>query len=121
MMRLYTDDVMNYRDSICETIIEMTPTIDEVPGFHIFDQEGELYSTNLQSTAFQAAYDLCALMSALATIAESRLFTIVDLGSANSGAEFFLMASNEDMRVIMLILANLIFLCLFDNEINYLV
>lgn len=104
MMRLYADSVVNYRDSICETIMEMSPHIDYVPGFHVIDQEGELYSTDFNSTAFQTAYTLCGFMKAIAEIAESRLFTIVDLGSANSGAEFFLMGSNEDMRVIMLML-----------------
>jgi hypothetical protein len=104
MMRLYTDSVVNYRDSICETIMEMSPDIDYVPGFHIFDQGGVVYSTEFQETAFQTAYSLCGLMSWLAAISESRLFTIVDLGSANSGAEFFLMGSNEDMRVIMVML-----------------
>ena len=104
LMRLYTDSVVNYRDSVCETILEMSPDIDYVPGFNIIDQGGLVYSNEFQETAFELAYSLCGLMSGLASLVESRLFTIVDLGSANSGAEFFLMGSNEDMRVIMLML-----------------
>ncbi len=104
MMRLYTDSVVNYRDSVCETIMEMSPDIDYVPGFHIIDQGGLVYSNEFQETAFELAYSLCGLMRAIATLASSRLFTIVDFGSANSGAEFFLMGSNEDMRVIMVML-----------------
>ena len=100
LMRLYTDSVVNYRDSVCETILEMSPDIDYVPGFNIIDQGGLVYSNEFQETA----YSLCGLMSGLASLVESRLFTIVDLGSANSGAEFFLMGSNEDMCVIMLML-----------------
>ena len=104
VMRLYSEGVVNYRDSIYDVIREENPGKEVTTGLNIFKEEGEIYNTDFQATAFQMAYDYCALAWGLANSFDSSLFAIVDYGAANSGAEFFLMGGNVDMRIIMIML-----------------
>ena len=104
VVRLYGDNIVSYRDSISETILEVSPDLEFVPTKTIVEQGGEVYSTQFQSSTFQTAYEISAFLWAFGMLGDSRVFTVLDLGSANSGAEFFLMAGNQDMRVIMLTL-----------------
>ena len=102
--RLYIEGIVNYRDSIYDALREENPSREDFNTLNIFKEEGEIYNTDLHATAFQIAYDYCAFIWGLARIFNSNLFAIVDYGAANSGAEFFLMSGNADMRVIMIML-----------------
>lgn len=104
LLRLYKDDTVQHRDSISATIWRMSPDISNIPTMTVMEEEGELYSTNLQGTAFQTSYGLCGFYWSLASLFDTHIFAIIDLGAANSGAQFFLMGSNENMRVIMMML-----------------
>ena len=111
MVRLYDEGVVAYRDSIAETLQELSPQ-HEPYMFSIIDKAGEQYSTLYEVTAFEAAYHVCGLCYAMAilradSIASERAFktfVISDLGSANNGADLFLVSTNQRLGVIMLML-----------------
>lgn len=111
LVRLYDEGVVAYRDSIGETLKELAPSHDPYM-FSIIDKAGEQYSTRYEVTAFEAAYHVCGLCYAMAiqradSIASEsafKTFVISDLGSANNGAEMFLVSKNQRIAVIMLML-----------------
>ena len=104
ILRLYTDSVQHYRDSISETIKETLPDSVEIPTKALLDGGGELYRTAYVRTLFQSAYSMSAFYWSQANLIDSYVFVIVDLGAANSGTEFFLMNRNDKSRVIMVAL-----------------
>ena len=109
-VRLYDDDVVAYRDSISETLKKLA--LKDPYFFSIIDKAGEQYSTRYKVTAFEAAYHVCGLCYAMAiqradSLANERAFktfVISDLGSANHGADLFLVSTNQRIGVIMLML-----------------
>jgi len=112
MVRLYDEGVVAYRDSIFETLKELAPKHEDPFLFSIIDKAGEQYSTRYEVTAFEAAYHVCGLCYAMAIQRADSLeneracktFVISDLGSANNGADLFLVSTNERIGVIMLML-----------------
>ena len=112
VFHLYDKNVMAYRDSISETLQELSPTHQEPTVMSILDGPGMLYSTEFKMTAFEAAYNVCAIyygMTGMAgeisgTAGNPKVFVISDLGAANHGAELFLVGRNQDVRLIMLML-----------------
>lgn len=112
VIRLYDEGVVAYRDSIGETLRKLS-TKDEDPFlFSLIDKPGEQYSTRYEVTAFEAAYHVCGLCYATAIQRADSLenerafktFAITDLGSANNGADLFLVSTNQRIGVIMLML-----------------
>ena len=111
LVRLYDEGVVAYRDSIGETLKALSPDHDPYM-FSIIDKAGEQYSTRYEVTAFEAAYHVCGICYAMAVqradsiASESafKTFVISDLGSANNGAELFLVGKNQRIAVIMLML-----------------
>ena len=111
-VRLYDVGVVAYRDSINETLKELSVDPQDDYKFSLIDQVGEQYSTQYGVTAFEAAYHVCGLCYAMAiqradSIPEERAFktfVISDLGSANHGADLFLVSTNQRIGVIMLML-----------------
>lgn len=112
IVRLYDEGVVAYRDSISETLKKLS-TKDEDPFlFTLIDKPGEQYSTRYEVTAFEAAYHVCGLCYATAIQRADSLenerafktFVITDLGSANNGADMFLISTNQRIGVIMLML-----------------
>ena len=111
MVRLYDEGVVTYRDSVGETLKELSPK-HEPYLFSLIDKAGEQYSTRYEVTAFEAAYHVCGLCYAMAIQRADSLenerafktFVITDLGSANNGADFFLVSTNQRIGVIMLML-----------------
>lgn len=112
LVRLYDKGVVTYRDSIGETLKELSPKQKEPEYFSIIDKAGEQYSTRYEVTAFEAAYHICGICYGLATMRADlspnqsafKAFVISDLGSANNGAELFLVGKNQRIAVIMLML-----------------
>ena len=112
IVRLYDEGVVAYRDSISETLKKLS-TKDEDPFlFTLIDKPGEQYSTRYEVTSFEAAYHVCGLCYATAIQRADSLenerafktFVITDLGSANNGADMFLISTNQRIGVIMLML-----------------
>ena len=112
IVRLYDEGVVAYRDSISETLKKLS-TKDEDPFlFTLIDKPGEQYSTRYEVTSFEAAYHVCGLCYAAAIQRADSLenerafktFVITDLGSANNGADMFLISTNQRIGVIMLML-----------------
>ena len=112
MVRLYDEGVVAYRDSIGETLKKLSPKQEDPFLFSLIDQAGEQYSTRYKVTAFEAAYHVCGLCYAMAIQRADSLenerdfktFVITDLGSANHGADLFLVSTNQRIGVIMLML-----------------
>lgn len=112
LIRLYNKGVVEYRDSINETLIDLSPTHQEPDPFSIIDKAGEQYSEEYQLTAFEAAYHVCGIIHGLAWMKSDlvagqsayKAFVISDLGSAANGAELFLVSTNQKILVIMLLL-----------------
>ena len=105
LIRLYNKGVVEYRDSINETLIDLSPTHQEPDPFSIIDKAGEQYSEEYQLTAFEAAYHVCGIIHGLAWMKSAfKAFVISDLGSANNGAEMYLVSTNQKILVIMLML-----------------
>lgn len=94
--RLYSQEFGLYRDSLVEALQE-TLQLSAPPTFaHMLDTKGELYSTDIAGSSFEKAYDICA--SSLFVRAEKdayNIFSIIDLGSSNSGADFYLIGNNN--------------------------
>ena len=111
-VRLYDVGVVAYRDSINETLKELSVDPQDDYKFSLIDQAGEQYSTQYGVTAFEAAYHVCGLCYAMAIQRADSLenerafktFVISDLGSANNGADLFLVSTNQRIGVIMLML-----------------
>ena len=111
-VRLYDKGVVAYRDSINETLKELSVDLQDDYKFSLIDQAGEQYSTRYKVTAFEAAYHVCGLCYAMAIQRADSLeserafktFVISDLGSANHGADLFLVSTNQRIGVIMLML-----------------
>lgn len=111
-VRLYDDGVVAYRDSISETLKVLSVDPQDDYKFSLIDQAGEQYSTRYKVTAFEAAYHVCGLCYAMAIQRADSLenerafktFVISDLGSANHGADLFLVSTNQRIGVIMLML-----------------
>ena len=96
IVRLYDQGVVAYRDSISETLKKLS-TKDEDPFlFTLIDKPGEQYSTRYD-TAIQRA-------DSLENERAFKTFVITDLGSANNGADMFLISTNQRIGVIMLML-----------------
>lgn len=112
VLRLHNTNVVAYRDSISETLTELSATHKAPDTWGLIDQPGESYSPAYKVTAFEAAYDVCAefyqqvkkVEEENGTEGVTKLFAISDLGSANHGAELFLVGMNQDVRVVMLML-----------------
>jgi hypothetical protein len=112
LMRLYDDQVMNYRDSIAETLSTLTTEPLDSITLPIIDKAGEQYSTEYKVTAFEAAYHVSGICYAMAywwidqhpDDKAAKLFVVSDMGSANSGAEMFLVSTNENILVVMLMI-----------------
>ena len=112
LIRLYNKGVVEYRDSINETLIDLSPTHQEPDPWSIIDKAGEQYSEEYQLTAFEAAYHVCGIIHGLAWMKSDlvagqsafKAFVISDLGSAANGAELFLVSTNQKILVIMLLL-----------------
>ena len=112
LVRLYDKGVVAYRDSIDETLKELSPNHYFPDFFSIIDKPGEQYSTRYEVTAFEAAYHVCGICYGLSTLRADSVagqsgfkgFVISDLGSANNGAELFLVGKNQRIAVIMLML-----------------
>lgn len=112
MMRLYDQGVVNYRDGISEKLHTLFPKFQDSDIFTIIDQPGEQYSNRYEVTAFEAAYHVCGICYAVAIQRADSLpserayktFVISDLGSANNGADLFLVSTNQRIGVIMLML-----------------
>lgn len=111
-IRLYDEGVVAYRDSISETLEKLRPEEEEPLFFSIIDKAGEQYSNRYEVTSFEAAYHVCGLCYAIAIQRADSLenerafktFVITDLGSANNGADLFLVSTNQRIGVIMLML-----------------
>lgn len=111
-VRLYDDGVVAYRDSISETLTELSLEKQDDYTFSLIDKAGEQYSTRYKVTAFEAAYHVCGICYAAAIQRADSLenerafktFVICDLGSANHGADLFLVSTNQRIGVIMLML-----------------
>ncbi|MBQ3688338.1 MAG: hypothetical protein II937_00555 [Bacteroidales bacterium] len=99
--RLYNQETGLYRDSLVEALQE-TLQLAAPPAFsHMLDTEGELYSTDIAGSLFEKVYETCA--STLFARAEKDaydLFSIIDFGSSNSGADFYLMGKNSNCNIL---------------------
>ena len=110
LIRLYDKQVVNYRDSIGETLSTLTSEPLDSITLPILDKAGEQYSTKYEVTAFEAAYHVCGICYGLAyqkieqDQSKTKAFVISDLGSARNGAELFLVGTNQNVLVIMLML-----------------
>ena len=110
LLRLYDQQVMNYRDSIGETLAKVqSEPLDSVT-LPIIDKAGEQYSSEYEVTAFEAAFHVCGICYGLAYLkseyeqdgGKTKGFVVCDMGSANNGAEMFLVTTNEYLLVVML-------------------
>ncbi len=105
IMRLYSEELFNYRDSISQVLIEEKyEQVDSPAVLSVFQNEEEIYNKDKQSFAFQMTYSLCSGLLGFAETIDYKAFAIVDCGAANSGAEFFLIDSNAEKRVVVLML-----------------
>ena len=103
---------MNYRDSIGETLAKVqSEPLDSVT-LPIIYKAGEQYSTEYEVTAFEAAFHVCGICYGLAYLkseyeqdgGKTKGFVVCDMGSANNGAELFLVSTNEYVLVVMLMI-----------------
>ena len=112
LIRLYVKQVMNYRDSIGETLTTVSSEPLDSVTLPIINQAGEQYSNEYKVTAFEAAYHVCGYCYSLVyqkseqdhDQGKKKVFVISDLGSANNGAELFLVSTNQHILVIMLMI-----------------
>ena len=112
LIRLYDKQVMNYRDSIGETLTTVSSEPLDSVTLPIINQAGEQYSNEYKVTAFEAAYHVCGYCYSLVyqkseqdhDQGKKKVFVISDLGSANNGAELFLVSTNQHILVIMLMI-----------------
>lgn len=112
LLRLYDKQVMNYRDSIGETLtMVQSEPLDSVT-LPIIDKAGEQYSTKYEVTAFEAAFHVCGICYGLVYLKsekeqdqdKTKAFAICDMGSANNGADLFLVSTNQYVLVVMLMI-----------------
>ena len=112
LIRLYSKQVMTYRDSIDEVITEQSPKHLEPDAMYLINEPGELNNPRYNLTAFQAAYTACGVYYGLATMRADlspgqeayKAFVVADLGAAKSGAELFLTGHSDRLAVITLML-----------------
>lgn len=112
LIRLYNKGVVTYRDSISEVLTELSPKHQEPDPWTVVEKAGEQYSEEYKLTAFEAAYHVCGIIHGLTRMrvdlapgmSAFKSFVISDLGSANNGAELFLVSTNQNILVIMLML-----------------
>lgn len=103
--RLYSQETGLYRDSVAEAIQEVLQLPAPPVAKNILTQEGELYNTDMAGTSFEQAYMMCA--TELLKRAKDDLFdifSIIDFGSSNSGATFYLMGNNSNYDIFPLLL-----------------
>jgi len=112
LLRLISPDVVAYRDSISETLTDLSAEHKAPDMYSLIEKPGEQYSAEYEVTSFEAAYHVCGIFYGLAYMAEqesetkgiTKVFAISDLGSANYGAELFLVSANQQVMVLMLML-----------------
>lgn len=103
--RLYSDKVTNYRDSIIETLGEDSSLSLSGAILNFTDNEGELFSSEYQMTAFEYAYSATSMFREISEILNApTFFGVFDYAAAARGADIFLMSNNADfyMKVLML-------------------
>lgn len=103
--RLYSQGTGLYRDSVAEAIQE-TLSLDAPPtAQNILTQEGQLYNTETFRTAFEQAYTTCTAQIIQRAHADRYdIFSIIDFGSSNSGANLYLMGQNNDNKILPIML-----------------
>jgi len=94
--RLYDPHEVTYRDSIYETLTEELPDSTRLIITAVSNLQSEgLYAPESASTVIEAAYVLASL--AQATFELTRVtFNIIDLGSGNSGWDYFRMGKSKE-------------------------
>ena len=91
MLRLYSKEEVEYRDSLYETLIELRGDdleVNEDMALSDLDNAG-IYSSLLNEEVIQGAYD-CGMMLENYVKSDGNIFTIVDLGAANLGFDYCL-------------------------------
>lgn len=112
LLRLYGGGAVAYRDSIDAVLTDLSPKHQAPDFMYILDKAGEQYSTEYELTAFEAAYHVCGIYYGLSMLRADSIpgqsaykdFVISDLGSANHGAQLFLVGNNHRIAVVMLML-----------------
>lgn len=92
MLRLYGNDEVTYRDSICETLKELRGDeleMNEDMALSDLDNAG-IYSSLLDEEVILGAYD-CGLLLEDYVSSSGNIFAIIDLGAANLGFDYYLM------------------------------
>lgn len=92
LMRLFSIDEVNYRDSLSETLQELRGDaldLNEEMALSSLDNGGT-YSTLFNEELIQGAYD-CGKMLESYVKSDGYIFDIIDLGSANLGFDYYLM------------------------------
>lgn len=103
--RLYSDKVTIYRDSIIETLGEDSSINLSGAILDFTDNEGELFSSEYQMTAFEYAYSATSMFREISeTFNAPAFFGVFDYAAAAKGADIFIMSNNADfyMKVLML-------------------
>lgn len=92
MLRLYSTEEVNYRDSISETLQELRGDeleLNDELALSDLDNGG-IYSSLFEEEVIQGAYD-CGLMLEKYVQTSGNIFTVIDLGAANLGFDYYLM------------------------------
>jgi hypothetical protein len=92
LLRLFSNEEVNYRDSLSETLEELRGDeleLDDEKALSSLDNGG-IYSTLFNEELIQGAYD-CGKMLENDVRTGGIIFDIIDLGSANLGFDYYLM------------------------------
>jgi hypothetical protein len=94
--RLYSEDIVSYRDSLYEVFSQELGSEDAVYVTPLSTEASEgIFSSTFEATALESAFEWANMMQ-LAYNMEANSFAVVDLGAANSGWDYFLMDAPED-------------------------
>ena len=105
VLRLYSDSIMTYRDSIKETLRESIVEEQKLLCLSAMEKKDGLYDIASKSEIFKKSYELSSVLWHMSSVLDSyKIFAIYDLGAANNGAEFFLMGKNMERNVVVLML-----------------
>lgn len=105
LYRLYGQATGLYRDSVMEALQEVLNLAAPPASTSILEKEGELYDTDIAEKTFKKAYQICATQLFPRFEKDKYdLFSILDFGVANSGANFYLMGMNADNDILPIML-----------------
>lgn len=89
--RLYSEQIVSYRDSLYEVFCERLGGEDSIYLTPLSTEASEgIFSSTFEATALESAYEWANMMQ-LAFMEQLNSFAVVDLGAANAGWDYFLM------------------------------